>query len=326
MHGQPDHIKRGGHLKQRKVYICMENQGYGERLAKYIAEQHNPCMEVELLTEIKDKTEFDRQDFVVSDKEKILAGLNCQKVQMMKQAADGERKIFMYQSRADIYRRLLHIIGSEPMESGSQGEKAGPKIICVFSPEGGDAKTLLALGRAVERAVGESVLYISLCGFPTFFQEEIRVDPELGREGVSELLLSESSSIFCEKLEKLAFALGNISMIAPAGHYKDLLDFSREEVQKFMQHLKEQALFDVVMIEMGQLFEYTFDLLDQADEVIIPAETGFFAAVKRHVLHEYCLMEGQEALWNRMKFEEVSAPVKTDMEAVRELLLEKGGT
>lgn len=314
-------------MKQKRIYICMENQGYGKRLERYIAEQNNPCIEVELLTEMKDKINFDRQDFVISDKETFLADLNCQSVLLAKQAVeDGGNKIFMYQGRTEVYKQLLRIIGSEFVEEECQGENENSKVVCIFSPEGGDTKTLLAVDRALKKTGRERVLYISLCGFPVFFQEEISEKPDLGREGVSELLLCANSDMFCRKLEELAFTVGSISMIAPAGHYKDLFDYSLEEILNFMEHLKEQDLYDTVIIETGQLFEYTFDLLECADEVIVPGEPGFFAAVKRHVLHEYCLMEGREVLWNRIKFEEISSLETKDTGMIKKRLLEKGGT
>lgn len=66
-----------------------------------------------------------------------------------------------------------------------------------------------------------------------------------------------------------------------------------------MEGLRKQSLFDRVIVEVGQFFEYTFHLLDQADEILMPLEDGFLAAIRRHVLPGNTHCRKKEAVWDQ---------------------------
>lgn len=307
-----------------KLYIHTKNRDYGERLARFAASQHNPWFRVEQLTERKDKTEFDRNDYVLSDDGEWLHRLGCHTVQLTEHPGGSEnKKIFMYQSRDKVYRQMLELTGTKDESTGNVSRES--RVICIFSPEGGDAKTVLALRMARELAQAHAVLYISLCGFPVFFGETFCEEPEPSRAGLSELLLCADCDGFEETLKKLVFSVGRISMISPVQNYKDLLDYSPAEMTEFMKALKKQKQFPAVILEMGQMFEYSLKFLSGADEVIIPREDGFLAAVKKHVLQRYCQMERQDELWNRIRYEPVKGGEGLDLEQIRQILCDTEG-
>ncbi len=306
-------------MGRRKIFICMTDLDYGNRLARYLISQYNSGIEVELLTGWGDKADVREEDIVLSDDPKKLENLKCQTILFVKTPEEkGENKIFMFRSREEIYRDLLELTGTKegykrncpPKESG---------ILVVFAPEGGDEKTLLALKRAGELSRNNRVLYISLCGFPISF------DPSWIEEsggdintllGISELMLRAEGEDFGQELENMVFPLGKIWTITPVSHYKDLLDFSLEDICKFMRGLKAQSMFEAVVLELGQIFEYTLDLMTYADQILIPKGTGILAAVRRNVLQRYCGMEGKPELWEKMTFEETDFSIPRKKEEV----------
>ena len=81
------------------------------------------------------------------------------------------------------------------------------------------------------------------------------------------------------------------------------------------------ASVDRVIVEVGQFFEYTFHLLDQADEILMPLEDGFLAAIRRHVLREYCIAEKKEAVWDKISFCEVTFPKVKNVNEMKDYLL-----
>lgn len=286
-------------MSRIKLYIYSEKEPFGEKLARYVGGQHHPCLEVELLTEIKDKTAFQTDACVVSDSRELLENAGCQTIRLVKEPeAVGERGIFMYQSREEIYRQLLQKTGQKNRGTESKDDGAS-RIICIFSPE---EKTEFALQVSAEYAGRGSVLYVSFCGIPVPVQKELGEEPHESHRGVSELMLCEDAERFAEKLRELACTLGKIAVLAPPEHFRDLFDFAPEEVMRFVQHLKRQSQFDTVVIDTGHLYEFTFSLLDGADEIIAPQESGFFAEAKRRVLQEYFHREGQDELWQRIRF------------------------
>lgn len=307
-----------------KVYIHMARRSYGEQLAWFITGKHNPELLVELLTEIKEGMIFDREDYLVTDCGESGQKPECHVVKMVKKPEEaGDNAIFMYQSREEVYQELLRV--TETGEKEKKCKLGGVKRIVVFSPEGGDEKTVLALQTAGNLAKKEKVLYISFSGFPVFFGTEFREGSENVGTGLAEVMMSAGGDGFGSRLKELAFPFEKIWILMPANHFKDLLDFSMEDVLKFMEGLKEQTEFDAVVLEMGQLFEYTFELLACADEVLVPEAPGFFSAIRRHVLQRYCRMERQEALWERMQFIPMKRRMPTEESEVKELLSGESG-
>ncbi len=295
-------------MGQRKIFIYMTDLDYGSRLARYLTSQYKSGIEVELLTGGRDKADVREEDIALSDDPKKLENLKCQTVLFVKTPEEkGKNKIFKFRSREEIYSDLLELTGTKEGYKGNSPPKESG-IIVVFAPEGGDEKTLLALKKAGELSHNNRVLYISLCGFPVFFdpswkdgggQRDTKFSP-----GITELMLRAEGEDFTHELENMAFPLGKIWTITPVSHYKDLLDFALEDICKFMRGLKAQSMFETVVLELGQIFEYTLDLMTYADQILIPKEKGVLAAVRRNVLQRYCGMEGKPELWEKMTFEE----------------------
>ena len=199
---------------------------------------------------------------VISDDTEVLEHVGCQTVTLVSSPeAEGKREIFMYQRAEDIYRQILSLTGIPVRKEARDPELTVPKVTCVYAPGESEEKTVFALRTAIDRSERGSGLYINLCGFPLLFREE--------QEGISNLMLCNELEVFEERLRELAFSAGQISVLAPAGHFRDLFDFSQEEVRRFITYMKQQTLYEAVVIELGQLFDFSFVLLAEADAVLI---------------------------------------------------------
>lgn len=309
-------------MERTKLYIYSGNIRYGERLSRFISGRQNPDFDVELLTELKDRIELEQDACIVTDDEEACKRFERRVIRLVKTPeAAGEHDIFMYQGGDHIYRQLMRMTGRKAVE-----ENAGlslPKVVCVFSPGESDEKTVFALRAARDRAERGTVLYMSLCAFPVFFGEKTEDELSERREGISELMLCGDADIFQEKLQELAFPLGRLMALAPVWHFRDLLDFTAEEAGRFVVHLRQQTLFDAVIIEVGQLAEATFSLLSASDAVFVPEEAGVFAEVRRQVLKDYCIREGQEELWRQFCFFPLTDSTPCNWRQIRELLGEE---
>lgn len=292
---------------------------------RFIAGQQNPYIEVELLTKMEEKTEFRHSDFVVSDDYESMRGLRCNTVQIVKRPdVETDGTLFMYQSKETMYQKLLGLMGAEEWKKEKRDD-TDARIICVFSPGGGDERTSLALHKALEFAQYGKVLYISLCEFPVFAGGKADEAEGVEKPGLSKLILCAKSNAFHEKLEELASPAGAVWMVAPAGHYKDLLDYPLPEMMQFAKRMREQKRFDVVIFEIGELFEYTLEFLADADEVIVPEKTGLFAGIRKNTFQKYCIQEGHKELWERLQFVSETQYEKENEEIKRLLYGEEGG-
>lgn len=320
-------------MNRVKLFIYTRNKEYGERLLRFISAQRNPDLDAELLTGmpdgflsmVRDKTGTGQDTYVVSDDADVLDRLKCRSVRLVTvPETDGKNEIFMYQRGRDIYGQLLRLTGVQERSAGTGRELSVPKVSCVFSPGECGETTVFALRMAAERAERGRVLYVSLCGFPVVFPGCTDGQVQTGA-GVPDLMLCNGQDVFGEKLKELAGGMGNISLVAPAGHFRDLFDFTGEEAAQFMRHLKQQKLYDFVVVETGQLFEFTFSLLSAADAVFVPEEAGIFAEARRRLLREYCAGEGEEELWERVQFVPVCAYVPETWEEIRQITGETEG-
>lgn len=321
-------------MNRVNLFIYTRNKEYGEKLLRFICAQHNPDLDAELLTGmpdgflsmVRDKTGTGQDTCVVSDDTDVLDRLECRSVRLVTvPETDGKNEIFMYQRGRDIYGQLLRLTGVQERSAGTGAELSVPKVSCVFSPGERGETTVFALRMAAERAERGRVLYVSLCGFPVVFPGWTDGQVQTGTAGVPDLMLCSGQDVFGEKLKELACGMGNISLVAPAGHFRDLFDFTGEEAVQFMRHLKQQTLYDFVVVETGQLFEFTFSLLSAADAVFVPEETGIFAETRKRLLREYCVGEGEEELWRQMQFVPMCACVPETWEEIRQITGEMEG-
>lgn len=313
-------------MERVKLYIYAKNADYGEKLMRFLASRHNAGIDVELLTGIKDKEELEQDACLISDDEEAWEKVKCRVIRLKAvPGAVGKDEIFMYQSGPEIYRQILNVTGATQQEAGRKEALSVPKVVCIFSPGESEEKTVFALRTAFERAERGSVLYMSMCGFPVMLPED-GGETETGQKGISELMLCSDLCIFEEMLDELAVPLGKLSVIAPAGHFRDLFDFTREEAMRFMEYLGKQTRFDAVVIETGQLLEFTFSMLAAADAVLVPKEPGVFAGAKRRLLKEYCERDGEDELWKRFQFVPVCACMPSSWDEIRRILYGEGVT
>ncbi len=326
-------------MQNSRLFIYTKNSDFGKRLAEYIANRPELLFCVERLTDITEKTGIEEGDYLITDAEEEEILPACHKIMLVKARPGAmlrsgrnngqteETSVFMYQSGSQMVKELLAATGTVN-DSGGEKEvmaaKKEHKLIGFFAPDGGGGRTVSALRRAAELAVKEAVLYLSFCEFPVLFQEELSEEPEWKRAGLSELMLCRGEEIFEEKLEELSFLAGRIYVLAPVRHYRDLLDFSPGDIKEFLASLRKQTRFPKVVIELGELFEYTMDLLAEMDEAVVLEGDGTLSRIRRHVLRRYCLMEGQEELWQRVQFRKLPDSGARNLEQLKELL--EGGS
>ena len=300
-------------MGQMKLVICTRQKEYGEKLLRFLSAQHNPYVEAELLTGdaeemigiIVEKTRMDQEVCVISDDPDVLRRIECQTIALVTEPEkEGTHEIFMYQRATDIYRQIIKLTGARIRDPANETGLSVPKVTCVFSPGESEEKTMFSLRTAMDRSE----------------RENMEQPQPGGVEGISNLMLCNGLEEFEKKLRESVFLAGMVSVLAPAGHFRDLFDFSQEEMKRFIRHLKQQTLYEAVVIEMGQLFDFTFVLLSDADAVLMPKEPGILAERKRQIFCEYCKRESQEAVWERIKLVPVSVYRPEKWEEIRQIL------
>lgn len=284
-------------MKIVKIVLYTQNKAYGRRLFHYFEGKKNRHFKFFLATgqEGLMKILEEKVDGVLIDEDlQSEFTLLPNPVWLTNEEKEGDNKIYMYQSAGKIYTRIQEIFLKETVCDKQS-------MTCVFSPEGSKDKTEFALSICRERLERGPVIYLSLSGFPVLFGETLVERPELSELGMSHFIFTMSEKDFKNQLAQCSFIYEGIQVIAPFWHYKDLLDIDFSDLQHFFELLAKARPEASLVVEMGQIFEYTLEVLELADEILIPMSDGIFDQIRLNVLRGYCRLEGKENLAERFQ-------------------------
>jgi len=194
--------------------------------------------------------------------------------------------------------KLLSLENTESKEKEGGGKNG---VYCVFSPEG-MGSTLISVMLSQYLGNYGKCLYVSLSGFPLFYEEELKVEPNFSERGLGELLFSVEQEGFVELEQEIRQRFGNGYFISPMAHFKDTLDCRVSEWQLFLKRLQEECGYNSVVVEMGQIFEHTLDFLEQGDRVFILQGQGICGRIRSAVFRRYCQMENKEELEKKSQY------------------------
>ena len=212
-----------------------------------------------------------------------------------------KNRIFQYQKAEKIYQELATILSLEERDLTEEREDTKKGVYCVFSPEGTESMMFSVM---LSQYLGKKgrCLYISLSGFPVFYEEQLKETPNFSRRGLSELLFSTDQKNFIQLEQEIRQPFGNGYFVSPMSHFKDILDCEPKEWQWLLEQLRNACGYDSVVVEMGQIFEHTLDFLEQGDEVFVIREQGICGRIRNAVFRRYCQMEQKEELERRSHY------------------------
>ena len=170
-------------------------------------------------------------------------------------------------------------------------------IYGVFSPCGGSGKTTFALIYGHLLAVERRVLYIGLDSYGSWESE---------RGGLSHLYYAFMNGRDCRKaVESAVYRVGNLDCVTPVCHFKDLFDFQRTSIGQFLEWVRKESGYEIVIVDVGCLMEYTLELLSCMDYIFMTSwdksENQIIDEVKKRVFRQYLAMEGRDDVWNKIK-------------------------
>lgn len=301
-------IKRGGSMEHIILLLYLEDVQYGRRLLRFLMGKKNPRLHPELIT-VKEKIKMrkgskDEAVAILTDCIEIEEDEKHKVIYLCSEQDAKQKKIFQYQKAEEIYRILLTYLDISPrgQTSGNTKESGIEKgIFCVFSPEGTE-RTAFAVTLSQYLGQQGNCLYLNLSGFPVFFEEELKEEPSFERKGLAELLFLVHQDNFETLCRELQEPFGSACMLSPVTNFKDLLDCSMEDWGALFDNLLSKCGYDSIVIEMGQLFEYTLDLLGRADRIFIIREEGLCESIRAAVFRQYCRVEKKEALERRVEY------------------------
>lgn len=215
--------------------------------------------------------------------------------------------IYKYQSMELILQEIISCYssfgGDEIAFTYAAGH--GKKIITVYSPSSGMARTMFAITLAKAYAEQKETLYLPFEAFPV----ENTLDE---KGGMSDLIyyLKERSQHVGMKIQTMAHQNGKLSYIAPVSHFKDAAELSAPEYLSLVRELRENSPYEIIIIEAGHFDEHIMQLMAASDQVFLPYEevgnqgmvfSGSGEAGRIHAFRKMLLEEGMENILGRMQ-------------------------
>lgn len=273
---------------------------YGRRMLRFLATKKNPFLYPELVTDkerLLTRVGTDTQKIVVlTDREEIKEDGKRKVIYLSERKETKSNSIWQYQKADSIYTQIMELLDIQ--EEKKETEKG---VYGVFSP-GGREGAVLAIALAQYFGKKGNCLYMSLSGFPLIFNGKWESEPTFFKNNLGTLLFALNQEDFLLLLQENKIEFGTCSMLAPMRHYKDLLDCSLEDFETLFRRIHEEGNFDYVVVEIGQLFEYTLDILQLCKRAFVMKEQGISGELDEAVFHEYCRLEKKDNLREQVTF------------------------
>lgn len=302
-------IRGGGHIEDVTLLLYLRDVEYGKRLLRFLLQKKNPRLHPELVT-AKSKMEFrvgtDSEKFVVlTDDPEICEDGKRNVIFLSSQQNRVQKKIFQYQKAEGIYKELLWQLRLETADPSLPEEKevTGERniVYAVFSPETAEG-TGMAVVLTQYMAEKGKCLYLQMSGLPVYFDGELNPEPDFSAKGMGELLFLLEQEDFAEQVKKYSRRFGKADMLPPMTHFKDLLDCRPKDWEQFLRRLKEDCGYDIIVVEMGQIYEFFLDIMEKADQILFLQPPGCLGRIRRAVFQRYCQIEGKDELLSRTKY------------------------
>lgn len=292
------------------LYIYVRDEDYGRRLHRLINSRRLTGVKVELVT----KPEKIHKSVSKSTRVTVLTdikdyqqseGVEC----IFLSDVDDGSGIFQYQKGENLYRDLLVKLGvdrtNEVRTDDSMGEIAG--VYAVFSPNPSDATMAASVLSQLLGSYGKCI-YLCMSGFWCFCGDAANDEKSIfstvkseyrmsEKEGLSYAMFSLERNNFKELINKLKVPLGNSDMLYPVNHFTDLLDCKARDWQTLFERLRKECGYECIVVDMGQLFEFSFEVLAGVDYPIYIKEKGFCGDLYEKIFRYYMELEdGKEAI------------------------------
>lgn len=298
-------------MKKITLLLFTRDEAYGKRLLRFLAGKKHPSIYPELITEkeqLVSKNELEDKELVVLTDYAGIKENDRRKVIYLSGENDRTKnKVFMYQKADSLYRELLDILRLRQNTGGVPVKKG---LFCLLDPGGGSSSLAVLLSQYLGKQ--GKCLYLNLTGFPLYYGSELREQPEFSERGLGELFFCMDEEHLAEHAEALARPFGYARMMAPFPHFKDLLDCGIREWDSLLLRLRTECGYDSIVIELGQLFEYTLGLMAQSEFPCLIESPDLCGRIRTAVFRQYCRLEQKESLIKSCHF--VQNPISREQE------------
>lgn len=282
---------------------------YAKRLTEFLNHQEDPVFFAQAFTSFQSLQEFAQKHTI----KVLLLHTGCWNEEIMDLKA--ERIVFLsdgivpaefpklpvlykYQAADSLLLALLNCCAD--MRIGRTRAKGmAAEVLTVYSPVKQSVNTCFAVVMGMELAKNKRVLYLSLepfSAFPGFYET-------VNHHNLSDLmyfLKQENDEVYGE-LKNSVFKIRNLDCVMSAQAPLDIQSFSKEDWEQLLTVLKENAGYEVLVLEFGEEVRGFMDLLNKSDFVYLPVKNEIWEGEKIRQLEAFLEKAGYQELKQRMR-------------------------
>lgn len=177
--------------------------------------------------------------------------------------------VYKYQSAENILREILYYCSEQDEEEYCTQVRKDHKVIGIYSPQGGVRKNKFALALGQVLAEDRNVLYLNL--------EECSGFSEIlggSQWNLSDLVyyLRQGKKSFLYRLNSMVRKLDHLDYIPPCESYTDFQQITAEEWQRLLHLIRTQGMYDIIILDLGNVTGHETGLLRQCTGIYMPVE------------------------------------------------------
>lgn len=278
-------------MKKNIFAVCDLEVDYAYNFIGYLNQKKNVPFEIQVFTSSESLIEYGRKKYIelllISDKAmcREIKEMDIGKIVILSEGVhlpelDQYPSVYKYQSSSDVIREVMACYGEEKSLSSVQFPvlKKNTEILGVYSPLGRCLQTSFALTLGQILAKEKATLYLNL-------EEYSGLEELLGKGfayNLSDLLYyvrQENQNIIL-KMNGMIQTINNLDFIPPVKTPGDIRGTSWKDWEKLLKEIILHSSYEVVVLDIGNGIDETFQLLDQCKRVYMPVLNDVMSSCK----------------------------------------------
>lgn len=278
-------------MKRNIFAVCDLEVDYAYNFMDYLNQKKNIPFEIQAFTTVDSLISYGEKTHIelllISGKAmcREVRELDIGKIIILSEGVhppelDQYPSVYKYQSSSEVIREVMACYGEEKAVVPVQFPvlKKTTEILGIYSPLGRCLKTSFALTLGQVLARERAVLYLNLEEYSGF--EEL-----MGRgfaHNLSDLLyyVRQDNQNLIHKMNGMVQTVNNLDFIPPVQAPADIRGTVWDDWEKLLQEIVLRSPYEVVVLDIGNGIDETFQLLDQCKRIYMPVLTDVMSACK----------------------------------------------
>lgn len=213
--------------------------------------------------------------------------------------------VYKYQSSEAVLREVMACYQVKPEQIPLMAVGVKSEVIGVYSPVNRCGKSGFCLTYGQVLARERKVLYLNLEEYSGFSRlTGMQYDSTLS-DLIYDYLRGEYSRM---RLGTVLYNWGGLDYIPPAAYAEDLSELKGEELAELVTRIAEEGIYDVILLDLGQLGQGMTALLELCSVIYTPTKEDCVSAAKLEEWKQFLMYSGRNEIWDRVHLLKLPMP------------------